>query len=80
MKKLYVGNLPYSYGDTDVQKLFQQYGTVLSAKVIIDNASGRSKGFAFVEMDDGAADAALSKLNGADIGGRKLRVDEARPK
>lgn len=80
MKKLYVGNLPYSFGDNDVQKLFQEYGTVMSAKVIMDNSSGRSKGFAFVEMDDGAAESALASLNGSDIDGRKLRVDEARPK
>lgn len=80
MKKLYVGNLPYQFGDADVQKLFQQYGEVVSAKVITDSASGRSKGFAFVEMNDAEATAAREKLNGADIGGRALKVDEARPK
>ncbi len=80
MKKLYVGNLPYQFGDADVQKLFQQYGEVVSAKVITDSASGRSKGFAFVEMNDAEATSAREKLNGADIGGRMLKVDEARPK
>ena len=80
MKKLYVGNLPYSYGDADVQKLFQQYGQVVSAKVITDAASGRSKGFAFVEMNDQEATAAREKLNGQDIGGRALKVDEAQPR
>ena len=80
MKKLYVGNLPYTFRDQDVQQLFQQFGEVLSAKVVVDNMSGRSKGFAFVEMNDAEATAALEQLNGKDIGGRALRVDEARPR
>ncbi len=80
MKKLYVGNLPYSHRDADVQQLFEQYGEVLSAKVVTDNASGRSKGFAFVEMNDAEADQALAKLNGFEISGRALKVDEAKPR
>ncbi len=80
MKKLYVGNLPYTFRDQDVQALFQPYGEVLSAKVVVDNMSGRSKGFAFVEMNDAEATAALEQLNGKDVGGRALRVDEARPR
>lgn len=80
MKKLYVGNLPYQFRDQDVQALFQPYGEVVSAKVVVDNMSGRSKGFAFVEMNDAEATAALEQLNGKDVGGRALRVDEARPR
>lgn len=80
MKKLYVGNLPYSFGDADVKKLFSQHGQVISAKVILDSASGKSKGFAFVEMNDQEALAAREQLNGQDIGGRALKVDEAQPR
>ncbi len=80
MKKLYVGNLPYSFGDADVKKLFAASGNVISAKVITDSASGRSKGFAFVEMEDAEALAAREELNGKDIGGRALKVDEAQPR
>jgi len=80
MKKLYVGNLPYNFGDAEVKKLFQPFGEVLSAKVITDSASGRSKGFAFVEMNDGEATAAREQLNGSDVGGRALKVDEAQPR
>ena len=80
MKKLYVGNLPYTFRDQDVQALFQPFGEVVSAKVVVDNMSGRSKGFAFVEMNDAEATAALEGLNGKDVGGRALRVDEARPR
>ena len=80
MKKLYVGNLPYNFGDAEVNKLFQPFGEVLSAKVITDSASGRSKGFAFVEMNDTEATAAREQLNGSDVGGRALKVDEAQPR
>ena len=80
MKKLYVGNLPYSFTDQDIQKLFQDYGQVLSAKVITDAGSGRSKGFAFVEMNDDDALAAVKSLDGTDVGGRNLKVAEAQPK
>lgn len=79
-KKLYVGNLPYSTTSEDLQKMFAEFGNVASANVISDRYSGRSKGFGFVEFDDdAAADAAVAALNNKDIGGRPLRVSEARP-
>lgn len=81
VKKLYVGNLPYSYRDNDLNDLFADYGTVASASIIMDRASGRSKGFGFVELeDDGMAEKAISELNGKDIDGRNIVVNEARPK
>ena len=80
-KKLYVGNLPYSVNDQKLSDLFASVGEVVSAKVITDQDSGRSKGFGFVEMaNDGDAQKAISKLDGYDIDGRNLRVNEARPK
>ena len=79
MKKLYVGNLPYSYDDAKLSELFTQFGSVQSAVVIIDRESRRSKGFGFVELDDSAADAAMKELDGKDIEGRALKVNEARP-
>jgi len=78
---IYVGNLPYSVRDDDLVTLFQEHGNVASAKVIIDRETDRSKGFGFVEMpsaDEGAN--AISKLNGYEINGRALRVNEARPR
>lgn len=79
--KLYVGNLGYSVTDNDLQQLFSQYGTVQSAKVIMDRDSGQSKGFAFVEMgSDAEAKAAIDALNGTELQGRALTVNEARPK
>jgi RNA recognition motif-containing protein len=79
-QKLYVGNLPYSYTDNDMERAFGAYGTVQSAKIVMDRDSGRSKGFGFVEMaSDAEAQAAISGLNGQDIGGRGLVVNEARP-
>ena len=79
-KKLYVGNLPFSITDEALAEAFAQCGTVESAKVIMDRDSGRSKGFGFVEMSSEAeAQDAISKLNGADYGGRPLTVNEARP-
>ena len=81
MKKLYVGNLPYSVADSDLQEAFGQYGTLLSASVIMDRETGRSKGFGFVEFDDdGAAEEAMNAMNGQDMQGRSLVVNEARPK
>ena len=78
--KLYVGNLPYSFGDEDMQQAFSQYGTVGSAKVMMDRDTGRSKGFGFVEMNSEAeAQAAIAGLNGQQHGGRGLVVNEARP-
>jgi RNA recognition motif-containing protein len=79
--KLYVGNLSYDVQDRDLQELFAQYGTVTSAKVITDRDTGRSKGFGFVEMSsDAEAEAAIAALNGHEVGGRALTVNEARPK
>lgn len=79
-KKLYVGNIPYSATEEALTDAFAAYGTVTSAKIIIDRESGRSKGFGFVEMSsDEEATAAIAKLNGADWGGRAMTVSEARP-
>jgi hypothetical protein len=78
--KLYVGNLPYSYRDSDMEQAFAQYGTVTSAKVMMERDTGRSKGFGFVEMSSPAeAQAAIEGMNGQQIGGRGLVVNEARP-
>ncbi len=80
-KKLYVGNLSYQVSDTDLQMLFESHGTVLSAQVISDRDTGRSKGFGFVEMEsDEQAQAAITALNGQDHDGRQLTVNEARPR
>jgi cold-inducible RNA-binding protein len=80
-KKLFVGNLPYTTTNEDLSEFFVQFGEVLSAAVIMDRATGRSKGFGFVEMtNDADADAAISKADGAEFEGRKLTVSEARPK
>lgn len=78
-KKIYVGNLNYETTDEQISELFAQYGNVVSAVVIYDRATNRSKGFGFVEMEDnGAAEAAVSALNGMEFQGRALRVNEAR--
>jgi RNA recognition motif-containing protein len=80
-KKLYVGNLPYSVSDSDLQQMFEAHGTVQSAQVIMDRDTGRSKGFGFVEMgSDAEAQAAITAMNGNEIDGRALTVNEARPK
>jgi RNA recognition motif-containing protein len=80
-KKLYVGNLAYSLSDSDLQGLFEPHGTVQSAQVIMDRDTGRSKGFGFVEMgSDQEAQAAIAALNGKEVEGRALTVNEARPK
>ena len=79
-KKIYVGNLPYSAGDADLADAFSAFGTVESARVVTDRDSGRSKGFAFVEMatpEDAAK--AIESLNGNEFMGRKMMVSEARP-
>jgi cold-inducible RNA-binding protein len=79
-KKLYVGNLPYSTDDSSLQSFFEGAGPVESARVIVDKATGRSKGFGFVEMTtDDDAQKAIQQLDGRDIDGRKVRVSEARP-
>ena len=79
-KKLFVGNLPFSANDQTLQSAFAECGTVESAKVIMDRDSGRSKGFAFVEMSsDAEAAAAIQRFNGAELDGRNMSVSEARP-
>ena len=80
-RKLYVGNLPYRLRDSDLQDMFAEHGTVDSAQVIMDRDTGRSKGFGFVEMKtDQEAQAATAALNGKEMGGRALTVNEAKPK
>ncbi len=77
--KLYVGNLAYSVNDTTLRTLFEPFGSVESARVISDRDTGSSKGFGFVEMADADAQKAMGALNGREIDGRALRVNEARP-
>jgi hypothetical protein len=78
--KLYVGNLPYSFRDEDLQQAFSAHGSVSSAKVMMERDTGRSKGFGFVEMgSDAEAQAAINGMNGQQFGGRGLVVNEARP-
>lgn len=80
-KKLYVGNLTYGVTDSMLEQLFASHGTVQSAQVIMDRDTGRSKGFGFVEMgSDAEAQAAIAALNGKEVEGRNLTVNEARPK
>jgi RNA recognition motif-containing protein len=77
-KKLYVGNLAFSTTEDELRSVFEQHGTVESVNVIMDRESGRSRGFGFVEMGDAsAADAAMRALDGSEVGGRSLRVNEA---
>jgi RNA recognition motif-containing protein len=79
--RLYVGNLPFSVSEQDLEELFGQIGVVESANLVTDRDTGRSRGFAFVEMDSReAADAAIASLNGREIEGRELTVNEARPR
>lgn len=78
---IYVGNLSYKVSDRDLQKVFEEFGDVSSSKVIKDRETGRSKGFAFIEMqNDEEAQAAIDKLNGSEINGRAVKVNKARPK
>ena len=78
-KKLYVGNLPFSATEDEVRELFAQYGTVTSVSLITDRDTGNPRGFGFVEMEEGA-DEAISSLNNHEMGGRNLRVNEAKPR
>jgi cold-inducible RNA-binding protein len=79
--KLYVGNLAYGVSNTDLETMFAPHGTVQSAQVIMDRETGRSKGFGFVEMgSSNEATAAINALNGKETDGRKLTVNEARPR
>jgi RNA recognition motif-containing protein len=81
MKKLFVSSLPYSVDDAQLEQIFASYGTVLSAKVIIDRDTGRSKGFGFVEIEeDDKAAQAIAELHESEYEGRNLIVNEARPK
>jgi RNA recognition motif-containing protein len=79
MKTIYVGNINYQATEDDLRPLFAEYGEVISVKIINDRETGRSKGFGFVEMESGA-DAAIEDLDGKDFQGRRLRVNEARPR
>ena len=78
-KKLYVGNISFQTTGEDLMQAFGQYGTVTSAQIVTDRETGRSRGFAFVEMADGA-DEAIAAMNGAQVGGRTLTVNEAKPR
>jgi len=80
VKSIYVGNLPFTATESEIRGLFEQYGTVHSAKVITDRETGRSRGFGFVEMEDGEALEAIEATNGKEMGGRPLKVNEARPR
>jgi RNA recognition motif-containing protein len=80
-RKLYVGNLPYEVGETELQELFTRSGSVESVHIVRDQMTGRARGFAFVEMSsDDEAQTAIRDLNAASVGGRNLTVNEARPK
>ena len=81
MKNIFVGNLPYSATEDQLQSLFGQHGAVARVKIITDRETGRSRGFGFVEMDnDEEGDRAIDAINGADLDGRSLNVNEARPR
>ncbi len=77
---LYVGNLPWSVTDQDLENMFREFGDVQSAKVLMDRETGRSRGFGFVEMSDESGREAIEKMNNSDIEGRQLVVNEARPR
>lgn len=77
---IYVGNLPFSATEDDLKEVFSSFGTVVSAKVIMDRETGRSRGFGFVELGDNSARKAISELNGAEYDGKVLTVNEAREK
>ncbi len=79
-KSIYVGNLPWSATEEQVQALFAEYGKVLSVKLISDRETGRARGFGFVEREDADAVAAIEALDNHDFGGRTLRVNEAKPR
>ncbi len=79
-KNIYVGNLSWSVTDSDLRNLFSEFGEIISARVIEDRETGRSRGFGFVEMDDAGAAKAIQSLNGKEVGGRGLKVNEAQPR
>ncbi len=78
-KKLYVGNLAFSVTDDELQQAFTSFGNIMSARVVMDRMTGRSKGFGFVEMEDADAQNAIQNLNGFSLSGRAISVNEARP-
>ncbi len=78
MTSIYVGNLPFTASEDELRNLFEQYGPVNSVKLITDRDTGRPRGFGFVEMDQDAASTAIESLNGKDLGGRSLRINEAK--
>ena len=80
MKKIYVGNLPFSATEDDVKELFGQHGTVHSVALIMDRETGRPRGFGFIEVDDDALSAMIQNLDGKEMDGRALRVNEAQDK
>ena len=80
VQKIYVGNLPFTATEVEVQQLFAEYGTVESVALPSDRETGQARGFGFVEMDNAAAAKAIAALNGRDFGGRSLTVNEAKPR
>lgn len=80
IKRIYVGNLPFSATEEEVRELFEAHGPVESVDLISDRETGRPRGFGFVQMDDAAASDAIAALDGTSMGGRSLRVNEARPR
>jgi RNA recognition motif-containing protein len=79
-KNIYVGNLPWSSSEDEVRDAFAVHGEVISVKLISDRETGRPRGFGFVEMEDAGAEKAIEALDGEDFGGRRLKVNEARPR
>jgi RNA recognition motif-containing protein len=79
-KRIYVGNLSYSATEEDIREMFSQHGEIVSVAMITDRETGRFRGFCFVEMEDAAADTAIEALNEKEVGGRALKVNEARPR
>jgi len=80
LKKIFVGNLDFNATEASIRSLFEPYGTVESVTLVTDRDTGRSRGFAFVEMAEGDANKAIAALNGTNVGGRALNINEARPK
>ncbi len=79
-KNIYVGNLPWSATEEELRDTFGQFGEIISAKVVCDRETGRSRGFGFVEMEDAGAEDAITALDGSPMGGRNLKVNEAKPR
>jgi RNA recognition motif-containing protein len=79
-KRIYVGNLPYRMTEDDLRRIFEEYGTVLSVNLVNDRETGQPRGFGFVEMEDAEADAAVEAVNNTMVGGRSIKVNEARPR